>query len=300
MGCDLTAYLAQQTKLVNQALLRLLPAKTEYPEVIHQAMHYSLGAGGKRLRPILALAAAAAVGGDVQAVLPVACALECIHTYSLIHDDLPAMDNDDLRRGLPTNHKVYGEGMAILAGDALLTQAFQLLARELPPLISADRVVQLIGELAEASGSAGLVGGQVVDVQWERGLLTGDPAETLRYVHAHKTGSLLVASVRAGAIAAGADAGQLAALTSFAADLGVAFQITDDLLDVVGDESKLGKRVHKDASLGKLTYPGVYGVEQSRLVSRQLLASALLEIVSFGEAAEPLRALAAYLVERDH
>lgn len=300
MSFDLRSYLVEQTECVNQALDRLLPQPAVYPSIIHQAMRYSIDAGGKRLRPLLALAAAAAVGGQASEVLPAACALECLHTYSLIHDDLPAMDDDDLRRGLPTNHKVFGEDVAILAGDALLTLAFGLLAEELPRHSSAERVVQVISELSITAGSLGLIGGQVADVQWERGRLTGDPAETLQYIHQHKTGALISSSVRIGAILGGATPAQLLSLTGYADCLGLVFQIVDDLLDVTGDEQRLGKRVNKDAARGKLTYPGVYGVSLSQEKIQELWEMALCHLESFGEEAEPLRELASYLVNRDH
>jgi geranylgeranyl diphosphate synthase type II len=280
---DLPAYLRAQTARVNSALDRLLPAADTYPAVIHQAMRYSLDAGGKRLRPILVLASAAAVGGDRDALLPAACALECVHTYSLIHDDLPAMDDDDLRRGRPTNHKVFGEAIAILAGDALLTFAFQLLSEQLPQHYSPALVLQVTAELAQAAGSQGMVGGQVADVQWERGLLTGSAETTLEYIHHKKTGALLVASVRIGAWLGGADQQQLQAL-----------------LDVTGTEERLGKRVQKDADRGKLTYPGVYGIPRSRQQNQRLLTEALAQLEVFGEEAGPLRALAPFLVKRDY
>ncbi|MGI6357330.1 MAG: polyprenyl synthetase family protein [Bacillota bacterium] len=300
MSFDLPAYLRAQTARVNSALDRLLPAADTYPAVIHQAMRYSLDAGGKRLRPILVLASAAAVGGDRDALLPAACALECVHTYSLIHDDLPAMDDDDLRRGRPTNHKVFGEAIAILAGDALLTFAFQLLSEQLPQHYSPALVLQVTAELAQAAGSQGMVGGQVADVQWERGLLTGSAEATLEYIHHKKTGALLVASVRIGAWLGGADQQQLQALTAFSRQLGLAYQITDDLLDVTGTEEKLGKRVQKDADRGKLTYPGVYGIPRSRQQNQRLLTEALAQLEVFGEEAGPLRALAPFLVKRDY
>lgn len=300
MSFDLRTYLALQQKRINQALERLIPAGDAQPAIIHQAMRYSLEAGGKRLRPILCLAAAAAVGGDETVVLPAACAVECIHTYSLIHDDLPAMDDDDLRRGQPTNHKVFGEAIAILAGDALLTEAFRLLTEQMTGSCRPDQQLRAIGELATASGSQGLVGGQVVDMQWERSEISGDEAATLEYIHRHKTGDLLTASVRVGAILGGATPEELHALSGYARALGLAFQIADDLLDLTGSEAKLGKRVRKDEAHGKLTYPGVHGIAESRLKNQALLAEALLCLERFGGAADPLRALAPHLVNRDH
>ncbi len=300
MAFDLTDYLASRADLVNQALQRMLPVADSFPPALHASMLYSINAGGKRLRPILTLAAAEAVGGSPELVMPAACALECIHTYSLIHDDLPAMDNDELRRGKPTNHKVYGEAIAILAGDGLLTHAFALLAQQSLGRIPADRIVQAVGELALAAGTQGMVAGQAADVLAERGELSGESSQLLHFIHANKTGALLSASVRIGAILSGASIDQLKSLTKYATLLGLAFQITDDLLDVCGDETKMGKRVGKDAVLGKLTYPGVYGIEESRRKNQELLQAALLQLSWFGREADPLRAIAKYLVKRDH
>lgn len=300
MSFDLHAYLAVQAERVNIALERFLPQSDTEPPVIHQAMRYSLQAGGKRLRPILCLAAVAAVGGDEESALPAACALECIHTYSLIHDDLPAMDNDDLRRGQPTSHKVFGEAIAILAGDALLTEAWQLLAGLPLQAYAPERVLRVIAELATASGSLGLIGGQVVDMQWERGQVSGDKATRLEFIHQHKTGALLSASVRIGAILGGATVHELQSLTDYAKSLGLAFQIADDLLDLTGTEDKLGKRVQKDAAHGKLTYPAVYGISQSRQRNQELMTLALQSLQEFSSQATPLRELASYLVNRDH
>lgn len=300
MSFDLDHYLVKQRERVNLALRRLIPHPETEPASVHQAMHYSLEAGGKRLRSILCLAAATAVGGDESVVMPAACALECIHTYSLIHDDLPAMDDDDLRRGQPTNHKVFGEAIAILAGDALLTEAFRLLTEPLAGQAHPERQLRAIGELSAACGSRGLVGGQVVDIQWERGEISGDEVATLEYIHRHKTGDLLTVSVRIGAILAGATESELLALEGYARNLGLAYQIADDLLDLIGAEGKLGKRVRKDAALGKLTYPGVHGVAESRRKNEELLTAALRSLEPFGQPAEPLRALAPFLVNRDY
>ncbi len=300
MSFDLDHYLCEQRERVNLALGRLIPHPETEPARVHQAMRYSLEAGGKRLRSILCLAAATAVGGDEAAVMPAACALECIHTYSLIHDDLPAMDDDDLRRGRPTNHKVFGEAIAILAGDALLTEAFRLLVEPLAGQGCPERQLRAVGELSAACGSRGLVGGQVMDIQWERGQISGDEVAILDYIHRHKTGDLLTVSVRMGAILSGADEGELSALTAYARRLGLAYQIADDLLDLTGAEGRLGKRVQKDAAHGKLTYPGVHGVAESRRKNAELLAEALRSLEPFGQRAEPLRALAPFLVNRDY
>ncbi|MGI6343866.1 MAG: polyprenyl synthetase family protein [Bacillota bacterium] len=299
MGFDLATYLTQHQQLVNEALAELLPVGDTFPPVIHEAMRYSVLGGGKRLRPILALAAAESVGAEAGPLLPAICALECIHAYSLIHDDLPAMDDDDLRHGLPANHRVYGEAVAILAGDALLTYAFRLLC-SLKEAFPAELVLQIIEETAIASGSTGLVGGQTMDILAERQQLDFVPTEALEYIHRHKTGDLLRLSVRVGAILGGASADQLEALTRYAERIGVAFQITDDLLDVYGDETKLGKRVGKDAPRGKLTYPGVYGTPAAERQVQHLLQSAVDELQALGPTAEPLRQIARFLAQRDH
>ena len=297
---DLKGYLAQRRQLVDAALEQCLPAEpgAPYGSVV-EAMRYSLFAGGKRVRPILCLAAAEAVLGEersaAERVLTFACALECIHTYSLIHDDLPAMDNDDLRRGKPTSHKVYGEATAILAGDGLLTLAFRLATdlsryRAVPEVLLAAAT-----ELAEAAGFRGMIGGQAVDMesQGKRGTV-----EELARLHRLKTGALLRASVRCGALLAGAAPGQLAALTSFGEHVGLVFQVADDILDVVGQKELMGKNVGGDARKQKLTYPGLIGLEQSRREAERLLAAALDALTPLGPQAEPLRQIAAYVVQR--
>ena len=278
-------YLKQQQKLVDAALDRLVPPEDTPPATIHRAMRYSLFAGGKRIRPILCLEAARAVAEDAPGVEQAACSLELVHTYSLIHDDLPALDNDDFRRGRPTCHKEFGEAMAILAGDALLTLAFQVLGD-----------IRLVGELAAAAGTdGGMIGGQVADLEGERQIPT---AELLESIHRAKTGALLRASVRMGAICAGADRAQLAALTCYGVHMGLAFQIVDDLLDVEQSSEALGKTAGKDAQQQKITFPAVYGLAEShRMAERERLgAHAALE--SFGERASRLRELADLIVER--
>ena len=261
---DLKAYLELQSERINRTLDALVPPESELPETIHRAMRYSLFAGGKRIRPVLCLAAAEAVGGcSWEVAIQPACALEMIHTYSLIHDDLPALDNDDLRRGRPTNHKVFGEAMAILAGDSLLTLAFQVLARA--PLNDGGRV-RLVDELATASGTVrGMIGGQVHDIEGEKQQPT---AELLERIHRAKTGALLRASVRFGAIAAGASAEQYEALSDYGEHVGLAFQIVDDLLDVEMPSEALGKTAGKDADQHKITFPAVHGLEPSRVMAR--------------------------------
>jgi geranylgeranyl diphosphate synthase type II len=256
-------------------------------------MRYSVLAPGKRLRPILALASAEAVGGDWNSVVPAACALECIHAFSLIHDDLPCMDDDEYRRGRPTNHVVFGEAMALLAGDALL--AFEMLASNAADL-APERVARAVTMVARASGTWGMVGGQVVDMQ-SQGKDT-DP-ETLQYIHAHKTGALLTASSCLGALLVGAQEARLAELKSFGERIGLAFQITDDVLDVVGDEDRIGKRPGSDAKHDKATYPKLYGLDESVLRARRESDKAIEALASFGAEADPLRALAGFVVERD-
>lgn len=288
--------LKKRSRLVDQALDLYLPKSETYPGVIHEAMRYSLFAGGKRLRPILVLAAAEAVGADQDRAMPVACALELIHTYSLVHDDLPAMDNDDFRRGRPTSHKVYGEAMAIMAGDALLTLAFELIARtaEKVPAELANRVTL---EIARAAGSCGLIGGQVVDTLSENKNIDG---EVLEYIHRHKTGALFRAAVRSGAILGNASPEELAALTVFAEQMGLAFQIKDDLLDIEGDEAKLGKPVGSDLKNQKATYPSIYGLERAREMALAAAAEANEALKIFGPKAEFLREIMHFIIQRDH
>ncbi|HJV65741.1 MAG TPA: farnesyl diphosphate synthase [Geomonas sp.] len=292
---DLKDYLKQRCQLVDQALEGFLPAATELPASLHASMRYSVFAGGKRVRPVLMLAACEAVGGALEKAIPAACAMEMIHTYSLIHDDLPAMDDDDFRRGNPTNHKVYGEATAILAGDALLTEAFILLSREEGGDAAAK--LKVIQEIGTASGSRGMVGGQVVDMESE-----GKPEQidlaTLSYIHTHKTGALIRASVRAGAILGGADESRLASLTRYAEAIGLAFQIADDILDVEGTTEELGKDAGSDQARGKATYPALVGLEASKARAQELVDIALDALAQFDERAEPLRAIASYIVKR--
>jgi len=292
---DLNTYLRDLCKAVETTLGTLVPAADRTPGILYESMRYSLFAGGKRLRPVLALATVEALGGDVDAALPVACTLEMIHTYSLIHDDLPAMDDDDLRRGKPTNHVVFGEAVAILAGDALLTQAFEVLGT----LDSTGReanMLRIVGELAKASGSVGMVAGQVADMENEG---KQADAETMAFIHAHKTGALITAAVRIGALYAGATDAQLAALTTYAERIGLAFQIVDDILDVVGNAEKLGKAVGADAAHAKSTYVSLYGLDHSRATVRRLTDEAHHALQSVGLQAERLHQIADWLVERD-
>jgi geranylgeranyl diphosphate synthase type II len=293
----LKEFFAERQRLVDAALDRFTPAESEHPATIHRAMRHSLFAGGKRIRPILCLAAAAAVSEDAPAAIHAACALEMIHTYSLIHDDLPALDNDDFRRGKPTCHKVFGEAMAILAGDALFTLAIQTLARI--ESTGPGRVVALIRELSFASGTMdGMIGGQVTDIESER----QPPSPVLLdRIHRAKTGALLRASVRMGGIAAGGDASQIEALSRYGEHVGLAFQIVDDILDVEESSESLGKTAGKDAAQGKITFPAVYGLEESREMAREhcrLSHEALWSGAPFGDGARRLHEIADLIVER--
>ncbi len=282
---------------VDEALGRFVPEAQpgrDCPPRLAEAMRYSLLGGGKRLRPVLCLLAAEACGGDWDAALPSACALEMVHTYSLIHDDLPSMDDDDLRRGRPTCHKAFDEATAILAGDGLLTLAFETIVRHTRPPEAAAGCVRA---LAEGAGPSGMVAGQMADLEAEG---RDDPTvEALEAIHVRKTGALLRASLRMGGIVAGADGAILQALTSYGHAVGLAFQIVDDLLDVTGDEAKMGKRVNKDSGLGKWTYPGLLGVDGSRRRARGLAEEAVAALEPFGDRGTTLRALAMDLLERD-
>jgi geranylgeranyl diphosphate synthase type II len=290
----LAEYMAAQQKAVERALDRWVPPQDANPATIHSAMRYSLFAGGKRIRPLLAVATAEAVSDAPVGIESCACALEMIHTYSLIHDDLPALDNDDLRRGRPTCHKVYGDAMAILAGDALLTLAFQVLAEM--EHADASKRIELVNELATASGTVGgMIGGQVNDIEGEGEHPT---AHLLESIHRAKTGALLRASVRMGAIYAGAAAHQLAALTSFGEHIGLAFQIVDDILDVEQSSEALGKTAGKDAAQQKITFPAVYGVERSREMAEEERLAAHLALQPFDDRAQRLRELADLVVRR--
>ena len=291
---ELSSFLTARTAAVNRALDRFLPSEKTKPATLHKAMRYSLFAGGKRTRPALLLAACQACGGSEKAALPLACAVECIHTYSLIHDDLPAMDNDDFRRGKPTNHKVFGEGIAVLAGDALLTQAFEIAAQSPKfPRYAPDRIVL---EIARAAGSLQLVGGQVADLEGENQKLS---LAELRYIHERKTSALLCCSVRLGGMSANCTAAQLAALTDFGYHVGLAFQVIDDILDVTQTSEQLGKTAGKDVAVQKATYPAIVGLEKSRKIARQLTGKAFAALKIFKGKAVALEALADFLLKRD-
>jgi len=293
---DLKKYLQEKEDIVNKALDTLLPKEDEFPQRLHKAMRYSVFAGGKRIRPILAIAAAEVFGKTAANVINIACAIELIHTYSLIHDDLPAIDNDDLRRGLPTNHKVFGEAIALLAGDALLTKAFQIMSQ--PSAVSGQQsalILKSIHEITKAAGSTGMVGGQVVDIESE-GKEVAFPV--LEYIHIHKTGELILASVRAGAILAGAENKELETITRYGEAIGLAFQIADDIIDVEGNKEDVGKNIGGDAKKGKVTYPSILGVDESRKRARELVDMAITALKDFDRKAEPLREIARYIVER--
>jgi geranylgeranyl diphosphate synthase type II len=293
---DLKAYLEHRRALVEEGLKRFTPGEETLPPELHEAMHYSLFAGGKRLRPILTIAAAEAVGGRAEDVLPVACAFEYIHTYSLVHDDLPAMDDDDLRRGRPTCHKVFGQAMAILAGDGLLTEAFALLTNPAYVAHLDPRLLRMvIHEIALAAGSQGMVGGQAVDIQSE-----GKAVELpfLHYIHTHKTGALMLCTLRAGAHLGGATAAELEAITQYGKAVGLAFQIADDILDIEGEEALRGKKGGGDVTRGKATYPALVGIDEAKREAQRLLEEALNAIASFDQRADPLRDIARYIVSR--
>jgi geranylgeranyl diphosphate synthase type II len=291
---SLPDYLAEQVRLVDQALDHWVPPETTGPASIHKAMRYSLFAGGKRIRPILCIAAARAITDAPVGIENAAATLELIHTYSLIHDDLPALDNDDLRRGRPTCHKVFGDAMAILAGDSLLTLAFEVLGRL--PLIDAERKIRLVEELARASGTVGgMIGGQVNDIEGEKKVPT---AFLLDSIHRAKTGALLRASLRMGAIYAAATPEQLAALSEFGEHVGLAFQIIDDLLDVEESSENLGKTAGKDAAQQKITFPAVYGLERSRQMAEDERLAAHAALRTFDDRADRLRQIADFIVQR--
>ncbi len=292
---ELKAYLAERKQLIEAALEKIFPVPSGLQKRVIEAARYSLFAGGKRLRPILCLAAADVAGGPIEPVVPAACALEMIHTYSLIHDDLPAMDNDDFRRGVATNHKVFGEAIAILAGDALLTEAFEFMAASARDGVPCGRVLDVIQIAVKAAGYRGMIGGQMIDLECENRKVD---LATVEYMHVHKTGALLSGSLEIGAILGGGDERLLKAMKNYGHHLGLAFQITDDLLDVEGDAALMGKKPGSDQAKNKMTYPALLGVAQSREAAGEHVNRALEALGSFGEKAEPLRAIARYLLVR--
>ncbi len=292
---DLKTYLADRQAQVEAALDRSLPVV--YPEKIYDAMRYSLLAGGKRLRPILCLTTCELTGGTIEMAMPTACALEMIHTMSLIHDDLPAMDNDDYRRGKLTNHKVFGEDVAILAGDGLLAYAFEHVAIETQN-VPADRLLKVVAMLGRAVGAAGLVGGQVVDLDCEG--KSDVSLDTLNFIHNHKTAALLEASVTSGAVLAGAPEEDLQRLLRYAKNIGLAFQIVDDILDITSTQEELGKTAGKDLTAQKATYPSIWGLEESRRQATCLVDDAKAELAPFGDKAAALVAIADFITARTH
>jgi geranylgeranyl diphosphate synthase type II len=292
---DLKSYLTSRQKQIDRTLDRYLPGENTRPGTIHKAMRYSLFAGGKRLRPILTLAAAEACEGGIEQALPFACAMECIHTYSLVHDDLPSMDNDDFRRGRLTCHKVFGENIAVLAGDALLTIAFEIVSRAKPT--RRYDMSTLLREVAVAAGSQKLIAGQVADLEAEGKKTT---REDLCYIHENKTAAILTTSVRLGAMSANAGTKQLSAITKFGRSLGLAFQVIDDILDVTQTTEKLGKSAGKDVAAQKATYPAVIGLDASRAEAKRLTRNAHNALSVFDDKGETLHALANYLLEREY
>jgi geranylgeranyl diphosphate synthase type II len=297
---DIHRYLQEKKEIVDSALERYLPKKEEFTSNLHKAIQHSLFAGGKRIRPVLSIASFEAVGGKGERILPFACALEMIHTYSLIHDDLPALDDDDYRRGKPTCHKVFGEAIAILAGDGLLTEAFRLMTNQPPEdFRSSDGrvILDLVNEVAQAAGVLGMVGGQVVDVESEG---KGVDLVTVQYIHARKTGAMILASVRVGAKLGGAKGKILNALTRYGESVGLAFQVIDDILNVEGKAALMGKKTGSDLSKGKATYPSVLGLEESKKKGRELVETAVDALKPFGREADPLREIARFVAAREY
>jgi geranylgeranyl diphosphate synthase type II len=290
---DLKAYLRDKRALVDQALEAVFPEPQGPAADVVRAMTYSLFAGGKRLRPILCMGGAEAVGKEGRTVLPFACGLELIHTYSLIHDDLPAMDDDDLRRGKPTNHKVFGEAVALLAGDGLLTEAFRLMAGV--DGVNPHSLLEVIQLVGSAAGYQGMVGGQVVDIQSEG---TQVDASVVNFIHSHKTGALIQASVTSGAVLGAGTKEQVKAISSYGEKIGLAFQIADDILDIEGDSEAMGKGVGGDARKKKITFPGVVGLQKAKEIQGRLVAEAVDALKAFDEKADPLRSIAVYIIER--
>ncbi|MCX7816130.1 MAG: polyprenyl synthetase family protein [Syntrophales bacterium] len=294
VNIDISSYFSEKKGMIDEALDKILPPEDMDPTVLSRAMRYSMFAGGKRLRPILCIASAEVVGGRGEEVLPVACALECIHTYSLIHDDLPSMDNDDFRRGMPTNHRVFGEAVAILAGDALLTLAFNLLSSCFGAT-RPENMLRIIKEISSAAGHQGMVGGQTIDV-----LSTGKRIDeaTLKDMHKRKTGALIRASLLAGALFYDVDELVIDSLSSYGEHLGLAFQIADDILNVTGDSSTMGKGTGSDARLGKATYPSILGLEEANKCLRVSVERALVSLENMDAQADILRAIAFFVMER--
>ena len=296
MSTTIEQYLGERKTLVDKALQKFMPNPSGLASDVIRSMNYSLFAGGKRIRPILCIAGAEAVGGSTDNVVPVACAIELIHTYSLIHDDLPVMDNDDLRRGKPTNHKVFGEAVALLAGDGLLTLAFNLMAGYgAEKQVEKKALLRVIDLIASAAGYKGMVGGQVVDVTYEG--KEPDP-NVVEYIHRHKTAALIAASVTAGTILAGGNKDEEKSINSYGQQIGLAFQIADDILNIEGDRKVMGKGIGSDKEKGKITYPSVFGTTESKTIQKELITNAIDSLKRFDTRAEPLRELARYIIKR--
>jgi len=293
---DIVEYLEGKKRIVDGALEKIIPKETDFPQSLYRAIRYTLFPGGKRIRPILAMTAYEVVGGKGNGILPYACGLELIHTYSLIHDDLPALDNDDYRRGKPTSHKVFGEAMATLAGDALLTEAFHLMSREGLRGEGDPRVaIRVIDEISRAAGFAGMIAGQVVDIESE-----GEKVELpiLEFIHTHKTGSLILVSVRTGGCLGGATDREMEAFTKYGRAIGLAFQITDDILDVEGSRASMGRAPGVDKARDKITYPALLGLEESKRRCNELIGQAVAAMEPFGNRGEPFREIAQYIGKR--
>lgn len=287
--------MTDKAQIINGALEASLPSEDRFPQVIYRAMRYSVVNGGKRLRPTLTLAGCEAVGGNPENALPTACAVEFIHAFSLIHDDLPALDNDDFRRGKPTSHRVFGEAMAILAGDALLTFAFETISGRTTG-VPADVLIKVIHRIAAATGTEGMIVGQVVDIESEGKQID---LETIRFIHSRKTGALIEAAVVCGGMLGGASEAQLDALSTYGNKTGLAFQIADDILDVTGETEKLGKTVGSDLRKEKATYPAIFGLEKSKELAREAVDDAVSVLRDFDHRADPLRAIARFVIERE-
>lgn len=296
---EIKRYLKEKKEIVDSALERCFPRETESPTTIHKAIRHSLFAGGKRIRPILAIAAFEATGGKGNEILPYGCALEMIHTYSLIHDDLPGIDNDDFRRGKPTCHKAFGEAIAILAGDALLTEAFKLMTDrpDRHHRLDESLILDIVNKVAQAAGILGMVGGQAVDIESE-GREVDLP--TLQYIHTHKTGALILVSIQIGAMLGGAREETLKALTHYGERVGLAFQIADDILNVEGKAALLGKNTGGDLCKGKATYPSLFGIEESKRKAMELVTLAVDALSPFGAEGDPLRGIARFIISREY
>ena len=296
MSIKIEKYLDERKTLVDKALKKFMPKPSGLASDVIRAMNYSLFAGGKRIRPILCIAGAEAVGGSADSVVPVACAIELIHTYSLIHDDLPVMDNDDFRRGKPTNHKVFGEAVALLAGDGLLTLAFNLMAGYgAEKEVEKKALLRVIDLIASAAGYKGMVGGQVVDITYEG---KEPDANVVEYIHRHKTAALIAASVTAGSILAEGNKDEEKSINRYGQQIGLAFQIADDILNIEGDKKVIGKGIGSDKKRGKITYPSVFGTAESKNIRKELIKNAIESLKRFDTRAEPLRDLARYIIER--